>query len=442
MTLPPLHRLTAGPRPSGSALGVLRAGGCILAMLAAIEARGSGPLPEAPSASVAEAELVLAGPAGAIAAPNQLAQAQTLKENVVDDPFADELNPFGKAEGRKPVPNRPGAEGRAKLPLPFPEKTVPGAPAVVPGLKDKGAAAEDAADDLDKAAAPRTRPGVRPLGRGMDDLLPFPDVLDEDEEEEVDESPAGQLLVKAEKLDRAGKYQEAKDTIQEAIKLSPKMPLAWLALGVVARHMGDFEGSVDACSAGLRIDPTDPELYLRRGIAWFHIGRHGIALEDFEDAAGIGYDDPRPELWRGLTLIEIGRPLEAISAYSSAIRRDRTYDLAYLNRGLAYLATDEPAKAESDFDQAIRHDSRNAQAWFNRGVAQARQAEYAHAGDSYSEVLRIDPKHPGARKNLDALRARTGRSGSVLHKQPAAELVPAGRVLGRPAGGRSSASGN
>jgi tetratricopeptide (TPR) repeat protein len=305
-----------------------------------------------------------------------------------DDPFADELNPFGRGTEAKPaappvMPRRPSdrpstpARSSPQLPVPFPETTVPG-----------------------DSAARRSDRG-RGESRGM---------MERDRRSEAWEpTPAEQLLIEAEKFDRAGKLEEAREKLREVIKLDPKMTLAYLALGVTSRRLGDFEGCVDACSKGLDIDPQDSELYLRRGIAWFHLGLYGIALEDFEDAAGIAYDDPRPELWRGLTLIELDRPLEAINAYASSIRRDRTYMLAYLNRGLAYLDTGEPRKAEFDFNQAIRHDPRDVRAWFNRGVAQTRQGRYADAVNSYGEALKRDPKHEPSRRNVDVARGMVGR---------------------------------
>lgn len=387
--------------------------------------------------------------------------AQAPKRPPIDDPFAEELNPFPRGDkekdkekekaresdkgtasrtGQTPrTTGRPGAaakkgsdaEPSPQLPMPFPEATTPGEPAQ--GRQAKGRDAEDGEGEK----APRARPRARPMP-ATSDLMPFPDAGIVPEQDS--DSPAFKFLQRAERLDRAGKYDEAKKLILEAINEDPKLPLGYLALGIVTRHMGDLSASVEACSKGLRLDPTDPELFLRRGIAWFHLGRHGIALEDFEDAAGIAFDDPRAELWRGLTLMELERPLEAISAYSSAIRRERTYDLAYLNRGLAYLATNEPGKAEADFDHAIRHDPRDPQAWFNRGVAQARQGEYANAIDSYREALRLDPKFDAARRNLEATQAR---SAARLRGAPArtpvrpAEPVPVGRpvapasVLGR-----------
>ena len=230
-----------------------------------------------------------------------------------DDPFADELNPFGRQPAAGTTTSRPTPPGPAtrepvkpapQLPVPFPETTVPGPPA--------------------ERRPPRDRARMEPRATTRDRF---------DTRDEWEPSPAEKIVAEAEQLDLKGDLQGARGKLREAIKLDPKLTVAYLALGVVSRRLGDLEGSVDACSKGLAIDPQDPELYLRRGIAWFHLGLHGIALEDFEDAAGIAYDDPRPELWRGLTLMELERPLEAINAYASAIRRDRTFMLAYLNRG-------------------------------------------------------------------------------------------------------------
>lgn len=324
---------------------------------------------------------VLAGlvllPASAVAAQADGGQ-QAVPE---DDPFADELNPLGgkakPADAKESRPSSPPARPLPKLPVPFPDTDEPGQAAEPPT---------------------RRRPSVQrdtaPAARGRDSW---------------ELTPAEELLAEAEKLDHAGKLEEARAKLREVIDLDPKMTIAYLALGVVSRRLGDLEGSVDACSKGLAIDPQDAELYLRRGIAWFHLGLHGIALEDFEDAAGIAYDDPRPELWRGLALVELDRPLEAINAYASAIRRDRTFMIAYLNRGLAYLRTEQPRKAEFDFDQAIRHDPSDARAWFNRGVAQAQQKRFAAAVNSYQEALKRNPKLEGARRNLEAARSRIGR---------------------------------
>jgi len=392
------------------------------------------------------------------------------------DPFADELNPFGsgrdtpaKPQPTGPVPIRPRVPSAPKnLPMPFPERTVPGEPAErrPPAGREKAtkeqAAKDPAAKDpvakdpavqeknpaaIERVPAPKEKPapaldpfpqqplpeeprlpaavvpaenprsrlrGGPELGGG-DDLRPFPDVANPPAAD-MEPSPAEQLLAKAEKFDRQGKLPEARDALREAVKLDPKLTVANLALGVVLRRLGDLEGSVEACSAGIRVDPLDSELYLRRGIAWYHRGLHGIALEDFEDASGIAYDDPRPELWRGLTLMQLGRPMEAINAYAAAIRRDRTFMIAYLNRGTAYLATGDAAKAEFDFDLSLRHDPRDVRAWFNRGVALAQQRKYEDAIKSYEMALKIDPSHAGARRNLAAARSRLGgrSAGSSL----------------------------
>jgi Flp pilus assembly protein TadD len=343
-----------------------------------------------PSSLVRLAGLALA--AGVVVVSSSPDVAAARQSGVVgipeDDPFADELNPFGSGNqpARPATPPEPPKPPPVKLPVPFPERTLPGDPAE-----------RSPPPRRDAVPRPQARPEPQRELRGLE---PFPDA--DSPTAEVEPSPAEALLLEAEKLDRAGKLEEARGVLRKAVALDPKLTIGHLALGVISRRLGDFRGSVDACSAGLKIDPQDPELYLRRGIAWFHLGLHGIALEDFEDAAGIAYDDPRPELWRGLALIELGRPLEAINAYASAIRRDRTFMIAYLNRGLAYLSTGEPRKAEFDFDLAIRHDPKDVRAWFNRGVAQAAQGRYGDAVESYSAALDLDPQHEPSRRNRAA----------------------------------------
>lgn len=308
-----------------------------------------------------------------------------------DDPFADELNPFGKqpttpapeptppSTPRLPAPPRPPTKPPVQLPVPFPESDTPSEP------------------------APRRERPTAPAAPPRDYRLPS------EEPETWEPTEAEKIVAEAEKLDRAGDLAGARAKLQEALTLDPKLTIGWLALGVVARRLGDFEGSVEACSKGIAIDPNVAELYLRRGIAWYHLGLHGIALEDFEEASGMAYDDPRPELWRGLTLIELDRTLEAINAYATAIRRDNEFILGYLNRGLAYLSIDEPRKAEFDFNLAIRRDPRNARAWFNRGVAQSRQGRHAEAARSYGEALKYDPGMDSARRNKAAAETLAGR---------------------------------
>ena len=331
-----------------------------------------------------------------------------------DDPFADELNPFGTGKPRSPSPKpttapapqpRPAGKPEPKLPVPFPETTVPGEPAErrerPPGREGRPFGREK---NLERNLDARGGGDAEPLPRNR--MFGFDGAGDEADEREPSE--AEKKLAEAEGLERQGKFDEARDLLLEVVKLEPDLMIGHLALGVLLRRLGDFRGSVEACSKGIAIDPQEPELFLRRGIGWYHLGLHGIALEDFEEAAGLSYDDPRPELWRGLTLIELDRPLEAINAYASAIRRDRTFMLAYLNRGLAYLATNEPRKAEFDFNQAIRQKPKDARAWANRGVAQARQGRYREAVESYETALGITPNDKAVRQNLEAARRMAG----------------------------------
>jgi tetratricopeptide (TPR) repeat protein len=350
-----------------------------------------------------------------------------------DDPFADELNPFGtgKPPAQAPLPPKPEPEaepGPEAKPEPGPEAEPEAKPTVEPQRPAARAQPDKPRDRLPVPFPDTAEPeeAVAPRGRaaGREDRPMFrdrqfepragADGLQRDrgfgfDEPAAEPTEAEKKLIEAEQLERQGKLDESRDALREVVKLDPMLTMGHLALGVVLRRLEDYRGSVEACTKGIEVDPEEPELYLRRGISWFHLGLYGIALEDFEEAAGMAYDDPRPELWRGLTLIELDRPLEAINAYASAIRRDRTCMLAYLNRGLAYLATDQPRKAEFDFNQAIRQKPKDVRAWSSRGVAQARQGRYREAIESYETALGISPNDKPARVNLEAARRMAGQ---------------------------------
>ena len=360
--------------------------------------------------------------APAVSAQAAAEEPAPAKEPVVaeDDPFADELNPFGKGKPAKtPAPRGPAAMPPVKQQDPEPIPAADDAPEQMPEPKPTPRPRSRPKLPVPFPEAPTDDDAVplRERFKGRADRTPQPGGMrarsdKADDDRWLDQSEAEKMLVEAEKLEQDGKLEEARDKLLQVVEQDPSLVVGHLVLGVVLRRLGDFRGSVEACTKGIEIDPQEPELYLRRGIAWFHQGLYGIALEDFEDAAGIAYEDPRPELWRGLTLIELERPLEAINAYASAIRRDRTCMLAYLNRGLTYLATDEPRKAEFDFNQAIRQKPKDARAWFNRGVAQARQGRFHEAIVSYETVLGIEPGHEAARRNLDAARRMAARPTS------------------------------
>ncbi|NCY03397.1 MAG: hypothetical protein EBX36_10950, partial [Planctomycetia bacterium] len=132
-----------------------------------------------------------------------------------EDPFADELNPFGTGRAAAPAPTqpppqRPATRPAPKLPVPFPETTVPGEPA----------------DRRERSPARGQRPpfpGPKPDVRGEDADLPrrerMPGFDGPRAPAPAEPTAAEKKLAEADRFERAGKLDEARDTLREVVRL-------------------------------------------------------------------------------------------------------------------------------------------------------------------------------------------------------------------------------
>ncbi len=110
-------------------------------------------------------------------------------------------------------------------------------------------------------------------------------------------TPAQQEINAARDLIAQGKYEDAIQRAEAAIKLKPEdkdLAVAYFYLGVANRMLQHYDAAIDAFTTSLRLNPDDPETFLRRGIVWFYKGEYGVAWSDFDEASAIIYDDPRP----------------------------------------------------------------------------------------------------------------------------------------------------
>jgi superkiller protein 3 len=73
-------------------------------------------------------------------------------------------------------------------------------------------------------------------------------------------------------LQRTGRLEEAKEALQEALKMSPLFEEGYAALGNVLMALDDAEGAVDAYLAAARLDRESPANYLNLATAYGKLG--------------------------------------------------------------------------------------------------------------------------------------------------------------------------
>jgi len=160
-----------------------------------------------------------------------------------DDPFADELNPFGGRPKQRQPSDKPAVPLRRPL-----EQETPGEPLPEPSPESKESAPKSGRPDQ-PAEPPVRRPAATVPRAPLP--VPFPEA-DSGAKSRVravpggsseldtgpggwEPSPAEPIVMEAEKLDKAGELAAARDKLREAIKADPNYTMAYLALGVVSR---------------------------------------------------------------------------------------------------------------------------------------------------------------------------------------------------------------
>jgi tetratricopeptide (TPR) repeat protein len=103
----------------------------------------------------------------------------------------------------------------------------------------------------------------------------------------------------------------AKDELDEAIKLNPKLAPAYYNRALLLAATGDPQSAVTDYSAAISILPTMVEAYINRGIIYAESGQSELALADFTKA--IQLEPGSADLYqnRAALLRHMGRAAEA-----------------------------------------------------------------------------------------------------------------------------------
>jgi tetratricopeptide (TPR) repeat protein len=167
-----------------------------------------------------------------------------------------------------------------------------------------------------------------------------------------------------------GRYREAIDHYQEAVRLAPTR--SWLRRDLARALMkdGQIDRAIGECSIAVRIEPTSPEAHVDLGAA--------LALAS--------------------------RTTEAIAQYTEALRLKPDYALAHNNLAIALAAVGQLQDAIEQEQEALRLGPAQAEWHFQLGVFLYRAGRVPEAVQALEAALRLDPGLEGARQALEILK--------------------------------------
>lgn len=169
-----------------------------------------------------------------------------------------------------------------------------------------------------------------------------------------------EYFVRSTPEERPQYLQEARENLQQAVKLKPEMLQAYLSLGTVYERLGNKAEAKKIYSDLL----TRPE------------------SKSDKQAAYLGY------LQRGNLLFEEGKNEEALSDYQNAVEISPT-PIAYFNLGQTQARLNQPGLALEAFNHAVRLNDEYPEAYQRLGEMAFQLGRYNEAIDAFSRELTL-----------------------------------------------------
>jgi tetratricopeptide (TPR) repeat protein len=137
-------------------------------------------------------------------------------------------------------------------------------------------------------------------------------------------SPGQAAYEKANALFVEKKLPEALASVDEALRLDPKMVPALTLKAKLAMAAYRLDVARQCLERALAIDPRAPYAQFLYGLEAYLGNDMKAALPRFRKARELNRSDPRAALYLALTIESLGQPAEAMSLYEEAVRLERS----------------------------------------------------------------------------------------------------------------------
>ena len=168
-----------------------------------------------------------------------------------------------------------------------------------------------------------------------------------------------------------GESDKALADYNEAIRLDPKLRLAYVERGNLWTARQDFDRAIADYTQAIRLDPDVAEVHTSRGIAWAQQDEHEKAIAD----------------------------------YDTAIRLDPQQALAFFHRARSYKRQHKFEQAIADYTAVVELVPGETGSLYERGKVWEGLKQYDKAIADFRECIRLEPEGPDAYNGVAWLRA-------------------------------------
>lgn len=189
-----------------------------------------------------------------------------------------------------------------------------------------------------------------------------------------------------------GKYREAIENYDRALKFKPDLPDVHLHRGIAYSRQNLYEQAIEEYGKALQLDSQLARACFDRGNIYFHQGRHRDALEDFNRALELNPNLADLYVNRGTVYSLQNLYEKAVKDYNQALQLNPNLAEAYANLGRVYSKQDQPQQAIENYNRALDINPKLVRVYIDRGIAYVKQNQYEQAIEDYSRALNLDPR--------------------------------------------------
>ena len=220
----------------------------------------------------------------------------------------------------------------------------------------------------------------------------------------VDEPDKAALYQKiGEVYNTLGRFDDALNNVQEAIRRDPKNPSFYESLASIYVMQGDLENTFKWLKKAdeVRTTPsTNPDPYYYLGatytIRFLRQGNEGDfneAVRWLKKAIEINHDYPPAYHALGTVYQSHSNPDEALDSYEKAVRYDPKNPTAYMTLGQGYFELKHNDEAAIQYlKRAIELKPDYVEAHWRLGLAHLHKKDYTEAAKAILEAFKYDPK--------------------------------------------------
>ncbi|HIH44406.1 MAG TPA: tetratricopeptide repeat protein [Candidatus Methanoperedenaceae archaeon] len=197
-------------------------------------------------------------------------------------------------------------------------------------------------------------------------------------------------------------------------------------LGIAYSKTGRYDDAMEELDCALRLVPGYPEAHNNLAVVYWRMGRLDEAEAELAKAIALnpGYAEAKSNL--ACVFAERGMPERALAELADALRLKPGYAEAHRNLGIVLASMERYDDAIREFGESIQLDPSGAQSHYELGQVYFGLGRYAEAGREFEAAIGTDPEFAKAFQSAGFVYLELGEKDRAIHAWiTAAGLDPA-----------------